>query len=172
MAKIVTVQLLVNDEDDDKIETVIEAAMQDVVGHHSTVLDYRLKDSGGDNELYLSPVLPEIQARIDRGIYAPGDVFKTPAFSLPAGKDYDWPEDRNADKQRECIDSIWISIPPPSPVDFDVEGVTGTLSVYIKRTWEGAFIEVTARGCEDDGPLASIGVEYSYAAAMQIERER
>jgi hypothetical protein len=167
MAKIITLQVLVDMPDDETIEQCLVATFAKAMREDDSIVDYRLKDTYGDNEMYASPIPAEIEDAICNGTYSPGDAFRSGSFVLPTGKDYEFGPNDSA--QRDCIDSVWITVPPPAPLSDLPEGVTGNLSVYVRRTHEGVIVDVWAHGAEDGGSIDSLGVEYSDAAAIQEE---
>lgn len=170
MARIVTVQLLV----DLDAEADIIAAVHDLLAPHTKdeqgiLIDYRLKGEGSDGHLYTLPISAALEDAIVNETYRPGDAFPTSGMMLPTDMDYNLPPDVTGDAQRNCVDSIWIEVPPPEPNPDYPAGVTGNLSVYLKRTHEGVIVDIWPTGHEDGECFASTAAEFNDAAGYQEE---
>ena len=176
MARIVMVQLLVDADSEAAIADGLNDALRQIVhpmgtgtAENSFILDYRLAGEGSDGDLYVAAISSVIEDSVVNETYAEGDAFKTSGMLLPVDKDYDWPIDGSHDAQCNCADSIWITVPPPEPNPDYPAGVTGNLSVYIKRTHEGVIVDVFAGECEDQDSIAGTCAEFNDAAGLQSD---
>lgn len=159
MAKIVTLQILVDEDDESRIADGLNDMLRsaatpvdpDDADARSWVVDWRLGFGGGD--LMLQGVQAEIDDAICNDTYSEGDAFPGQFPTLLPGFEY-----ALSVSAPDAMDSLWITVPSCRPQD---EG--GDLSVLLKRTHEGVIVDVWPAGSEDGELLASIAVGFSDA---------
>ena len=163
MAKIVTLQILVDDNDEariaDGLNEMLRTAAQPVdpddADARSWIIDYRLGYAGGD--LMLQDVPAELEDAICNGTYSEGEAFPSSAAPLLPGFEYDL-----VVKEPSAMDSLWIGVPSGVAQD-----EAGDLSVLVKRTHEGVIVDIWPAANEDGESLASVGVMFSDAAPVE-----
>ena len=138
MAKIVTLEILVDSDDESKIADGLTEMLQtaqlpvdpDDPDARSWIIDWRLGVCG--NQLRLQPIPPSIADAIVNDTYSEGDAFPSSAAPLHPGLEYEL-----LATDTKAMDSLWIGV--PSLCDHQ-EG--GDLSVLLKRTHEGVIVDV------------------------------
>lgn len=161
MPRIVTLQLLVEADDDASAVNVIDRALQPMMQQRlpdSRLIDFRLYGIGDKAlEPYVATaVIPEP--------YTSGAGFPTMQMALPA-RSFAFPQDPTGQAQRDCADRLHIEVFAPNDPE-NPPGVTGNMEVQINRTHEGIILDVWA----GDQCIHTAGIEYSDAAAAQEEQ--
>lgn len=158
MAKIVTLQILVDEDDDsriadglnDMLRTAAQPVDPDDADARSWIIDWRLAWAG--DQMLLQAVPDEIGDAICNDTYIEGDAFPGQAVSLLPGFEYNL-----IATDPKAMDSLWITVPALLPAD---EG--GDLSVLIKRTHEGAIVDIWPTNQEDGNEcLSTAAAEFS-----------
>lgn len=166
MAKIVTLELLVNSDDEseiaDGLNDMLRAAQSpvdpDQDGITPWIVDWRLGYCGGQLRLQSLPAF--VDASVAKGDYAEGDAFPSSSVPLHPGFEYEL-----AVADPKAMDSLWIGV--PSLCDKE-EG--GDLSVLVKRTHEGVIVDIWPASQEDgDESLASAAAMFSDAPRTEEE---
>lgn len=161
VAKLVTLQILVDEEDENRIADGLNDMLREAAkpvdpendGGHSWIIDWRLAWCG--NQMLTQSVSEEINDAICNGTYSEGDAFPGRSVPLLPGFEYDL-----IATDPKVLDSIWIAVPSHRPKD---EG--GDLSVLLKRTHEGAIVDIQPANQEDRQEILSTAVaEFSDAA--------
>lgn len=164
MAKIVTLQILVDEDDEariadglnDMLRTAATPVDPDDADARSWIIDWRLGYAGGS--LMLQDVPAEIDDAICNDTYSEGEAFPGQSAPLLPGFEYSLSVSAPA-----AMDSLWITVPSCRPQD---EG--SDLSVLLKRTDEGLIVDVWPAGGENGELIASIGVEFSDAVTDPV----
>lgn len=151
MAKIVTLEILVDSDDESKIGDGLTEMLQtaqlpvdpDDLDARSWIIDWRLRVSG--NQLRLQPIPPSIEDAIVNDTYSEGDAFPSSAAPLHPGLEYEL-----LATDTKAMDSLWIGV--PSLCDHQ-EG--GDLSVLLKRTHEGVIVDVWPASQEEQSEILS-----------------
>ena len=160
MAKLVTLQILVDEEDESRIadglnDMLREAAKPvdpDDEDGRSWIIDWRLAWCG--DQMLTQSVSEKINDAICNGTYSEGDAFPGQSVPLLPGFEYDL-----IATDPKVLDSLWITVPSLRPQD---EG--GDLSVLLKRTHEGAIVDIQPTNQEDRQEiLATTAAEFSDA---------
>lgn len=162
MAKIVTLQILVDDENEARIADGLNDMMRmaatpiDPTDAHggSWIIDWRLK--WGEDQIMAVSVTEEINDAIGNDTYSEGDAFPGDSFPVLPGFDYTL-----VPTGQDAMDSLWIKVPALREAD---EG--GDLAVQIKRTHEGVLIDVT--GGLDCELLSTACAEFSDVAEEAV----
>lgn len=161
MAKIVTLQILVDDDDESRIadglnemlRTAAQPVDPDDADARSWIIDWRLAWAG--DQMLLQPVPDDVADAISNDTYTEGDAFPGQAVPLLPGFEYDL-----IATDPKAIDSLWITVPAHRPRD---EG--GDLSVLLKRTHEGVVADIWPASQQDSKEmLATAAAEYSDAS--------
>lgn len=164
MAKIVTLQILVDEDDDshiadglnDMLRTAAQPVDPDDADARSWIIDWRLAWAG--DQMLLQAVPDEIGDAICNDTYIEGDAFPGQAVSLLPGFEYNL-----IATDPKAMDSLWITVPALLPAD---EG--GDLSVLIKRTHEGAIVDIWPTSQEDGNEcLSTAAAEFSDASRAE-----
>lgn len=164
MAKIVTLEILVDDDDEsriadglnDMLRTAAVPVDPDDPDARSWIVDWRLGYGGGN--LMLRDVPDSIGDAICNDTYSEGEAFPGQSATLVPGHDY-----ALSVSCPDAMDSLWITVPSCRPQE---EGAD--LSVLLKRTHEGVILDVWPAGVEDsNAPIVSAGVEFSDAVAEE-----
>ena len=160
MAKIVTVEILVDSDDEseisDGLNDMLQTAQRPVDPNdpdaRSWVIDWRIAVCG--NLLRLQSITPSIEDAIVNDTYTEGEAFPSTAAPLHSGLEYEM-----LVTEAKAMDSLWIGV--PSGCD---EGEGHDLSVLIKRTYEGVIVDVWPSKMEDTSEsLGSTAVMFSDA---------
>ena len=160
VAKLVTLQILVDEEDESRIadglnDMLREAAKPvdpDDADGRSWIIDWRL--AWCDDQMLTQSVSEEINDAICNGTYSEGDAFPGQSVPLLPGFEYDL-----IATDPKVLDSLWITVPSLRPKD---EG--GDLSVLLTRTHEGAIVDIQPTNQEDRQEiLATTAAEFSDA---------
>lgn len=160
MAKIVTLQILVDEDDEsriadglnDMLRTAAAPVDPDDADARSWIIDWRLDFAGGS--LMLQDVPAEIDDAICNDAYAEGEAFPKQSAAILPGFEYDL-----VVAEPSAMDSLWIGVPSGA-----AQHEAGDLSVLLKRTHEGVIVDVWAASQEDGESLASVGVLFTDAA--------
>ncbi len=163
MAKIVTLQILVDDNDEARIAEGLNEMMRtaaqpvdpDDADGGSWVVDWRLGFSGGT--LMLQDVSPEVEDAICNDTYEEGQAFPFQSASILPGFEYDL-----VVGDPSSMDSLWIGVPSGA-----AQHEAGDLSVLLKRTHEGVIVDIWPANGEDGESLASVGVMFGDAASAE-----
>lgn len=150
MARIVTLQLLVDCADDSETADCLHeifrplqrALQEEGCEAKSAFIDYKIVD--GNGEIYASPVSPEIEDAITNETYSEGDAFAGPNHSmvLANGKSYGL-----------GAQSIWINVPK-------ARGSAEGVALYIKRDLHGLDIEAYLIHHEMDSDIGALRVDF------------
>lgn len=150
MAKVVTLQILVDLNDESEIADCLNELLRPTqrsfqqlgCESDSAVIDYKLGD--GNGELYIANVPQAVDDAICNETYSEGDAFgvEDRTFLLPAGKSYNL-----------GAESLWINAHPHGK---SADGVT----LYIHRDTFGLSVEAFAIGQEMESPRDSLRVEF------------
>lgn len=166
MAKIITLEILVDSDDEsaiaDGLNDMLRAAQlpvdPDNSDQRSWVIDWRLAVSGGQMRLQSIPA--DVEDSIVNEAYSEGDAFRSTSAPLHPGIEYELLVESPND-----ADSLWIGV--PSMMD-RTEG--GDLSVLLKRTHEGAIVDIWPASQEGGREiLSSAAALYSDAALPEEE---
>ena len=138
MAKIVTLEILVDSDDESEIADGLNDMLRtaqlpvdpDDADARSWIIDWRLGVCG--DQLRLQSISPSVEDAIVNGTYSEGDAFPSTAAPLHPGLEYEL-----IATDPKAVDSLWIGV--PSLCDRE-EG--GDLSVLVKRTHEGVILDV------------------------------
>lgn len=152
MPKIVTLEILVNEDADDRIvdglnEMLAVAQLPvdaDVDDSSPWILDWRLCCCG--DQLRQQSVCEEVSTAIRANRYEEGSAFPSTAAALHPGFNYDLAVVQNSESAK---DSLWISIVPP--VDLPNSG----LALLVKRTGEGLIADIYPEGNSNAACLSS-----------------
>ena len=164
MAKIVTLLILVDEDDDsriadglnDMLRTAAQPVDPDDADARSWIIDWRLAWAG--DQMLLQPVPDEVADAICNDTYIEGDAFPGQAVPLLPGFEYDL-----IATDPKAMDSLWITVPAHRPTE---EG--GDLSVLVKRTHEGAIVDIWPTSQEDGKEcLSSAAAEFSDASRAE-----
>lgn len=172
MAKIVTVQLLVDAVSDAGVEEAIRAILESQrelywnTDAEGNLVDFRLHGEGRNEGLYASDLDPAIEDAIVNATYQPGDAFRSPGMVLPSGKDYALGQTTPA-VRGENGDSIWVAIAPAEPLSDAHEGATGAIALQLKRTHEGVIVDAYTHETPYSQALGSVAVEFADAVPAQ-----
>lgn len=157
MAKVVTLQILVDLDDESEIADCLNEVLRPLqrsfqepgCESKSAVIDYKLGD--GNGELYVTNVADSVENAICNETYSEGDAFSVSdrTFLLPAGKSYNL-----------GADSLWVNA---HPHDKSAEGV----ALYIHRDSFGVCVEAFAIGQEMESPSDSLRVEFETEEALR-----
>ncbi len=160
MAKIVTLQILVDEDAPQTIEDGLNDMLRtaalpvdpnDADGR-SWIIDWRITWDNG--QMILQSVPEEINDAICNDTYAEGEAFQEQPLPLIPGIEYSV-----VATAPKAMDSLWITVPAHRP-----EGEGGDLSLLLKRTDEGAIVDIWPAGQEDcNGVLATAAAEFSDA---------
>jgi hypothetical protein len=151
MAKIVTLEILVDSDDEaqiadglnDMLRTAQLPVDPDDADARSWIIDWRLAVCG--DQLRLQPLPPSVEDAIVNDTYSEGDAFPSSAAPLHPGLEYEL-----IASDPKAMDSLWIGV--PSHCDRE-EG--GDLSVLVKRTHEGVILDVWPASQENQGEILS-----------------
>lgn len=161
MAKLVTLQLLVDSDDEASIADGVNEMLRNAQlpanrpdeDARSWLIDWRLGFCGGN--LLLQPISASIEDAIVNNTYSEGDAFPSAAAPLHPGFEYELLASDPAQ-----MDSLWITVP-----SHQEPSEAGDLSVLLKRTHEGVIVDVWPTRQEDAGELlASTAAMYADAA--------
>ncbi len=164
MANIVTLQILVDEDDDsriadglnDMLRTAAQPVDPDDADARSWIIDWRLAWAG--DKMLLQPVPDEIGDAICNDTYIEGDAFPGQAVSLLPGFEYNL-----IATDHKAMDSLWITVPAHRSAD---EG--GDLSVLVKRTHEGAIVDIWPTSQEDGNEcLSTAAAEFIDASCAE-----
>ena len=150
MAKVVTLQILVDAESGGDAENALNELLGPLkdsfrrAGKQSAsrVIDFKLTD--GNDELYATPVLAEVDAAISDETYVDGQAFRAPDnhLELPNGHTYNI-----------GAESLWLNATMHGK---STSGVT----LYINRDFHGVTVNAYKIGREMDPPRAVMHVEF------------
>ena len=165
MAKIVTLEILVDSDDESTIAEGLTEMLQtaqlpvdpDDPDARSWIIDWRLAVCG--NQLRLQPIPPSIEDAIVNDTYSEGDAFPSSTAPLHPGLEYEL-----LATDPKAMDSLWIGV--PSLCDHQ-EG--GDLSVLLKRTHEGVIVDVWPASQEEQSEILSSAAAM-FADAPQPEK--
>lgn len=150
MAKVVTLQILVDAESGSDAENVLNKLLEPLKGSYrhdgkqcaSRVIDYKLAD--GNGEIYATPVLAEVDDAISNKDYVDGQAFREPDshLELPNGHTYNI-----------GAGSLWLNA---STHGQSTSGVT----LYVRRDFHGVTVTAYKIGREMDPPLSEMRVGF------------
>lgn len=151
MAKIVTLEILVDSDDESEIAGGLNDMLRtaklpvdpDDADARSWIIDWRLGVCG--DQLRLQSISPSVEDAIVNDTYSEGDAFPSTAAPLHPGLEYEL-----VATDPKAMDSLWIGV--PSLCDQE-EG--GDLSVLLKRTHEGVILDVWSASQEEHGEILS-----------------
>ena len=160
MAKLVTLQILVDEDDDariaDGLNDMLRAAAQPVdpddVDARNWIQDWRLAYCG--DQMLTQPISDALADSICNATYTEGDAFPSQSAPLIPGFEYDL-----IASDPKAMDSLWITVPAHRE-----PGEGGDLSVLLKRTDEGVIVDIWPASQEfASESIASVAVEFSDA---------
>lgn len=151
MAKIVTLEILVDSDNESEIADGLNEMLRtaqlpvdpDDADARSWIIDWRLGVCG--DQLRLQSITPSVEDAIVNDTYSEGDAFASTAAPLHPGLEYEL-----IATDPKAMDSLWIGV--PSLCDRE-EG--GDLSVLLKRTHEGVILDVWPASQEEHGEILS-----------------
>ncbi len=151
MAKIVTLEILVDSDDESEIADGLNDMLRtaqlpvdpDNADARSWIIDWRLGVCG--DQLRLQSISPSVEDAIVNDSYSEGDAFPSTAAPLHSGLEYEL-----IATDPKAMDSLWIGV--PSLCDRQ-EG--GDLSVLVKRTHEGVILDVWPASQEEQSEILS-----------------
>ena len=162
MAKIITLQILVDDDDEariaDGLNDMLRCAAQPVdpddADARSWIVDWRL--AWAADQLLAQPVSATIADAICNDTYSEGDAFQEQDVPLLPGFQY-----RLATLDAPAMDSLLVTVDSHLPPH---EG--GDLSVLLKRTHEGVIVDIWPAGLDGANEcIATAAVAFSDVAA-------
>ena len=145
MAKIVTLEILVDSDDESEIADGLNDMLRtaqlpvdpDDPDARSWIIDWRLCVCG--NQMRLQDVSPSVEDAIVNDTYSEGEAFPASAAPLHPGLEYEL-----IATDPKAMDSLWIGVPAYCDKE---EG--SDLSVLVKRTHEGVIVDVWPASMED-----------------------
>ena len=151
MAKIVTLEILVDSDNESEISDGLNDMLRtaqtpvdpDDVDARSWIIDWRLGYGGG--LLRTQDISVSIEDAIVNGTYSEGDAFPSQSVPLHPGFEYSL-----LATDAKAMDSLWITVPALCD---KTEG--GDLSVLLKRTHEGAIVDIWPAKQEDQAEILS-----------------
>ena len=151
MAKIVTLEILVDSDNESEIADGLNEMLRtaqlpvdpDDADARSWIIDWRLGVCG--DQLRLQSITPSVEDAIVNDTYSEGDAFASTAAPMHPGLEYEL-----IATDPKAMDSLWIGV--PSLCDRE-EG--GDLSVLLKRTHEGVILDVWPASQEEPGEILS-----------------
>lgn len=151
MAKIVTIEVLVDSDDESEIADGLNEMLRtaqipvnpDDIDAQSWIIDWRLCVCG--NQMRLQAIPPSVEDAIVNDTYTEGEAF--PASVAPLHPGLEYALIATAPKE---MDSLWIGVPAHCD---RLEG--GDLSVLLKRTHEGLIVDVWPANQEDQSEILS-----------------
>lgn len=162
MAKIVTLEILVDSDDEaqiadglnDMLRTAQLPVDPDNADARNWIIDWRLGVCG--DQMRLQGISPSIEDAIVNDTYSEGDAFPSTAAPLHPGLEY-----QLIATDPKAMDSLWIGVPAHCDKQ---EG--SDLSVLLKRTHEGVILDVWPESQDDQAEILSS------AAAMFADAPR
>lgn len=151
MAKIVTLEILVDSDDEseiaDGLNEMFRTAQLPVdpadVDARSWIKDWRICVCG--DQMRLQDIPPSVEDAIVNDTYSEGDAFPASAAPLHPGLEYEL-----IATDPKAMDSLWIGVPAHCDKE---EG--GGLSVLLKRTHEGVIVDVWPASQEEQSEILS-----------------
>lgn len=171
MARIVTLQLLVEADDDTAAANLIDRALQPLMQQYvpdSRLIDFRLYGIGIDTlQPYVSRVDPATDAAVaSKTRCTMGLCFPTMQMALPIGRTFAMAHDPTGEAQREGNDRLYVEVFAHPEPDFPV-GAPGSIDVHLNRTHEGVIVDLYAAGT--NRCIGTTCAEFSDASAAQVE---
>lgn len=160
MAKIVTLQILVDSDDESEISDGLNDMLRTAAvpvdpkdaDDRSWIIDWQIAwGSGVNRQLVLQDLPDAIEDAICNNTYSEGDAF--PSQSVPLLPDFEY---SLIPRSALATDKLWITVP-----SLRAEGEGGDLSVSLKRTDEGVILDVWPANSEEGDCLASAGALFS-----------
>ena len=151
MAKIVTLEILVDSDDESEIADGLNEMLRtaqlpvdpDDVDARNWIIDWRLCVCG--TQMRLQDIPPSVEDAIVNDTYSEGDAFPASAAPLHPGLEYEL-----IATDPKAMDSLWIGVPAHCDKE---EG--GGLSVLLKRTHEGVIVDVWPASQEEQSEILS-----------------
>ena len=151
MAKIVTLEILVDSDDEseiaDGLNEMFRTAQLPVdpadVDARSWIKDWRICVCG--DQMRLQDIPPSVEDAIVNDTYSEGEAFPASAAPLHPGLEYEL-----IATDPKAMDSLWIGVPAYCDKE---EG--SDLSVLLKRTHEGVIVDVWAASQEEQSEILS-----------------
>lgn len=170
MARIVTLQLLVDADNEAEIADGINETLREHLRKFSPdsfIIDYRLAGMATPEPLlYTAPVSPKVEAAIVAGEFTEDMGFTTMQMALPLGRNFAMAHDPTGAAQREGEDRLYVEVFAHPEPDFPI-GAPGSIAVTINRTHEGVIVDLYASGT--NRCIGTACAEFSDASAAQVD---